>query len=181
MRARMCVAAALTALLGLAAHATQLRAATEYEVKAAFLFNFAKFVEWPASAFAGEQAPLVIAVVGDDPFGSALDEVVKGKSVHGRPIMVQRLRWHQDLRACHVLYVGSSKRGRVRKVLETLKEAPVLSVGEAEEFARDGGIINFIMVQSKVRFEINPSAAKRARLEISSQLLRLGKIVESPE
>jgi uncharacterized protein DUF4154 len=151
----------------------------EYHIKAACLFNFVKFVEWPAEAFADGGAPFVIGVVGQDPFGGALDQAVSGKYVDGRQLAIRRLKWGQDLRACHMLFISSSERKRLAQIIESLKGASVLTVGETEQFNQQGGIINFILDASKVRFEININVAEQARLKISSKLLSLVRTVRS--
>jgi len=150
---------------------------TEYQIKAAFLYNFAKFVEWPADAFADPHAPLVLGIVGEDPFGSVLDKLVLGKTVNGRGLVIKKLKQGADLRNCHILFLSSSETKRVPQILESLQGASVLTVGERERFAQSGGVINFILEENKVRFEINSDAAARARLNISSKLLALARIV----
>jgi hypothetical protein len=147
----------------------------EYQIKAGFLFNFVKFVEWPGEAFADDGAALIIGVIGDDPFGSALDDVVSGKTVNGRRLEVRRLKWGEDLRRCHVLFVSSSERKRVVQLIDDLRGSNVLTVGEMAQFIQQGGIINFVMEANKVRFEINVAMAERARLKISSKLLVLAR------
>lgn len=153
----------------------QAQSPNEYQVKAAFLYNFAKFVDWPAEAFTDSNAPLVIGVIGDDPFGGALDQAVSGKSIGGHWLNVRRLKWGQDLRSCHILYISSSERRRLPQIIQSLRGASVLTVGDVEEFNQQGGIINFILESNKVRFEINSRAADQARLRISSKLLALAK------
>jgi hypothetical protein len=149
----------------------------EYEVKVAFIYNFAKFVEWPDKAFEGASSPIVIGIVGRDPFNSAIDAAVKGRHVNGRPFTVKRLKWGPEMRNCHILFVSSSEKDKVKELPELLKGAPVLTIGETPGFAKCGGIINFVMENDNVRFEINVEAAKRAHLTISSRLLNLAKIV----
>jgi hypothetical protein len=153
----------------------QARASNEYQVKAAFLYNFAKFIDWPGEAFAGPSAPLIIGVVGDDPFGGALDQAINGKSIGGRPLAVRRLKWGQDLRSCHILYISSSEQKRLPQIIQSLRGASVLTVSDMERFNQQGGIINFILEANRVRFEINSRAADQARLRISSKLLALAK------
>ncbi len=155
--------------------------ASEYQVKAAFLYNFAKFVEWSPEAFSDSGAPLVVGIIGDDPFGSAIDQTIDGKTVNGRRLMIRRLKWGQNLRDCHVLFVSSSERQRLSQILERLKGASVLTVSEMDQFIQQGGIIGFVIEASKVRFEINTSAAEQARLRISAKLLALATSVRRGE
>jgi hypothetical protein len=155
----------------------QSAAASEYEVKAAIIFNFVKFVDWPAEAFAGG-GQVVVGVVGDDPFGGSLDKAISGKSVNGRALRTRRLKWGQDLKGCHVLFVSSSERKRLPQILDSLTGASVLTVGEMERFAHDGGMIRLKKENNKVGFEINPANAERARLRINSRLLALAQVVK---
>lgn len=149
----------------------------EYQVKAAFLYNFAKFVEWPPGTFAGPNAPLVVEVLGEDPFGQSLDEAIGGRSVNGHPLLIHRSRRLEDLRGCQLLFVSSAEQKRMPLILARLEGWPVLTVGEWETFAESGGIIQFLLEDNRVRFAINLDAATRARLKISSKLLTLAKIM----
>ena len=155
---------------------TQVRAQTpdEYQVKAAFLYNFVKFVEWPVEAFGDNRAPVVIGVVGDDPFGSKIDQLIKGKIANGRPLVLKRFPNFKALTFCHILFICSSEKNNLRQALAAAG-AGVLTVGETERFTQMGGIINFTIVDSKVRFEINQVAADRAGLKISAKLLNLSR------
>ena len=155
----------------------QAQASGEYAVKAAFLYNFARFVEWPGDALGN--GPLLVGVVGDDPFGSSIDQTVAGKNVNGHPIAVRRLRWGQNLRQCHILFISSSEAKRLPQILESLRGASVLTVGDIEHFDRQGGVVRFLIEDGKVRFEINVDAADQAGLKISSKLLALAKIVRA--
>ncbi len=148
---------------------------TEYEIKAAFLYNFAKFVEWPADAFSDSHAPIVLGIVGEDPFGTALDGMVFGKTVNGRGVQVKRLSISPDLRTCHILFISSSEKKNLARILAHLKGSGVLTVGEMDRFVQSGGAVNFLLEDNKVRFEINVDAA--ARLKISSKLLALARTV----
>lgn len=145
-------------------------AATEYELKAAFLFNFAKFVDWPADVFNATDA-LNVCVLGDDPFGEQLDRAFVGKSVHDRPVVVQRHDRLDQTRGCHVLFIGATEERRLGRF--TPPGGPVLTVGETDEFLRRGGIVAFDMEENRLRFEINADAADAAGLKISSQLMKL--------
>lgn len=154
--------------------AVPLRAqAPEYDLKAAFLFNFARFVEWPPTAFAGDRAPLTVCVYGEDPFGPTLDAVVQGERVGERSLLVQRPDSLDDLGECHVLFVCRSEKDRLGKVMAQVAGKPVLTVADTDGFLRAGGTINFILEGSKVRFLINQEAAARSGLRISSKLMRL--------
>lgn len=160
---------------GLAASAQTTK---EYEVKAAFLYNFAQFVDWPPTNFANAQAPLVIAVLGQDPFGAYLDEVVRGVKVNNRPLVIQRYQRVEDIQACHILFISQSETKRLDDILAGLKDHSILTVGDVDNFARRGGMIRFVTEKNKIRFRINVEATKTANLTISSKLLRLAEIVE---
>jgi hypothetical protein len=143
-------------------------AVDEYQVKAAFLFNFAKFVAWPDAP--GQ--PLVIGIVGDDPFGPALDTAVRGKSVNNRPLEVRRLGPGGDVSGCQIVYVGDSERRQLHEVLRRVGNG-ILTVGETPHFLRDGGVIRFLLDGNRVRFQINAGAAEQRGLKIHSQLMSL--------
>ena len=147
----------------------------EYRVKAAFLYNFTKFVEWPGDAFVDGGGAFVIGLVGSDPFGPTLDQTVASKSVNGRQLQVRRLKPGQTPRGCQILFIGASERRRLPQILDSLRGLSVLTVSEMEQFNQLGGMINFVMEDSKVGFEINAVAADRAHLKISSKLLQLAK------
>ena len=146
----------------------------EYEVKAAMLYKFAGFVEWPATP-AG--APLCIGVLGHDPFGPALDQAIQGKSINGRPFVVRRFKTGQGTGNCQIVFVSSSETKVLRGILDRLRREPVLTVGDTPGFCEDGGIINLELADNRVHFQINPEAAELARLVVSSRLLSLASIV----
>jgi hypothetical protein len=150
---------------------------TEYEVKAAFLYNFARFVEWPAEAGQVPGTPFVIAILGRDPFGAVLDETVAGKTVGGRPIEVRRVPRVDEARDAQIVFVSPSERANVAAILKALERPGVLTVGDTDGFATHGGAINFTVQARRVRFEINPSVAEQAGLKMSSQLLKLATLV----
>lgn len=152
----------------------------EYEVKAAFLFNFGQFVDWPQDAFSDPQAPLVICVLGEDRFGGALDDIVQGENIRGRPLLVQRHRQNAQL-DCHILFIDRSMRTSLKDVLANLEGQSTLTVGDFEGFARDGGMIRFVTVGQKIRLHINLATAKAAQLSISSKLLRPAQILRPGE
>jgi len=145
-------------------------AASEYELKAAFLFNFAKFVEWPADVFTGADA-LTVCVLGDDPFGNIIDRALAAKSVHDRPLVVRRHQRLDQTGGCHILFISAPEEGRLGRF--TPPPGPVLTVGETRNFLKQGGIVAFGMNESRLRFEINADAADQAGLKISSQLMKL--------
>ena len=151
---------------------------SEYDVKAAFLFHFAQFVEWPAEAFLSAESPLTYCMVGQDVFRGALDESVKGKRIGNRPLRVLHLREREPINGCHVLFIGAAQRGRQAEELASANGRPMLTVGETADFAQEGGIIGFFLEEKKVRFEINVGAAEKARLKISAKLLALAKTVQ---
>ncbi len=145
----------------------------EYQVKAAFLYNFAKFVDWPPTAFPAPETPITIGILGDDPFGGWLDAMVRDKRIDRRRIVVKRLTRPAEATQCHLLFISNSEKTQLGLILAGLKRASVLTVTEVERGAAVAGIINFTTVGSKIRFEVNEPAATRAHLQISSKLLRL--------
>ena len=168
----------LLCLLSTPAIASELNdSPNEYQIKAAFLFNFAKFVEWPADAFASPQAPFAICVLGEDPFGSLLDATLAGKSMGAHPALLRRIKEYGEVRHCHMVFVSSSEIHSYVEVIESVGRSSVLLVGDTEGFAALGGMIEFTVEGNHVRFLINPDAAQRARLTLSSKLLMLARIV----
>ncbi len=157
--------------------AAQAPATREYQIKAVFLFNFAQFVEWPAAAFASADSPIVIGVVGDDPFDGALDATVRGEKINDRPLVVRRYRRGEDVTGCHILFISSSESARLGEILAPLQNHPVLTVGDMEGFSLRGGMIRFLTENNRTRLRINLAAAKAAQLVISSKLLRPAEIV----
>jgi YfiR/HmsC-like len=156
----------------------QTEQAPEYQIKAAFLYNFAKFVEWPPAVSPGANDPMEICVIGEDPFGNTLNQSIEGKTVSGHKLMIRRLKPAQDMKGCQVAFISSSEKNHLPSLLESLNGGGVLTVGETEGFAALGGVINFTMENDKVHFEINLDAAGRAGLKISSKLLLLARIVK---
>jgi len=181
---RICFGACVFYFMGIAAicdtaHGRSSEAADlEYRIKAAFLLNFTKFVSWPEDLLDDKKSPIILCVVGENPFGAALDSL-RDKTVRGRPIEVRYESNPGALPACHVAFMSHSLRGNDGEILRQLAGVPILTVGENRDFAKQGGMINFIMQNNKIRFEINPSAVKAASLKISSQLLKLAVIVET--
>lgn len=165
------------ALLHSVVFTARAQSASEYQVKAAFLYNFAKFVEWPASAFGDSKQSLDICVFGRDPFGRVLEDSLLGKTIGERRTAIRRAIQLPGLAGCQVVFVAGSEGGRAIEAVNHFRRRPVLLVGESEGFAAAGGTIQFMMEEGKVRFVINPDAADRANLKISSKLLALAKIV----
>ena len=146
---------------------------TEYQIKAAFLFNFAKFVEWPPKAIAGGSTPLVIGILGENPFHDDLARIIGNKTVDEHPLVIREYRSVSETTNCHMLFISNSEKARLPEILAHLKGSSVLSVGEMDQFTESGGAINFVMVGAKIRFQINNEAATSAGLKVSSKLLAL--------
>jgi hypothetical protein len=154
---------------------------SEYQLKAVFLFNFAQFVDWPPSAPQDSQPPLLIGILGDDPFGTFLDETVRGERVGARPIQVRRYHRIADIEDCNILFISRSEDERVPEILSAVKNRPVLTVSDADGFASQGGIIEFFTDKSRIRLRVNLDAAEAAKLTISSKLLRVAEVVRTPK
>jgi hypothetical protein len=164
----------------------------EYQVKAAFLYNFFQFVDWPKGKLADSNEPIIMGIIGKDPFGDAF-EPLKGKKVKGKGIVIKRFKSFEELKTppgkdkpessqeiktltkCHLLFICSSEQENLKEIINTVKDQSVLTVGEMEGFLEAGGIINLLVEEKKIRFEINITAAEQAKLEIRSELLRLAK------
>lgn len=155
-------------------------AASEYLIKAGYIYNFAKLVEWPATAFPQPDSPIVIGIMGPDPFGPIIDKVLDGKKINGHPFLIKRLKPNADVRECHILFISSALGPHVADTIRLTKDMPVLTISEIPGFADRGGIIHLILEQNKVRFEVNVDAAKEADLNISSRLLVLAKVIQQP-
>jgi hypothetical protein len=162
--------ALLAAVLNSRAQATP---PSEYELKAAFLYHFAQLVTWPPDAFAESGSPMIIAVLGENPFGKQLEESVRGKSVNGHPLAVREVQTPEGTNTCHILFISPSEKKRLSEILATVQGKSVLTVGETDHFTETGGMINFTLDGTKIRFQINDAAAKAVGLKISSKLLNL--------
>jgi YfiR/HmsC-like len=149
----------------------------EYAVKAAFLYHFAQFVEWPQESFKDGGSALTYCTLGEDPFHGALDTSLRGKTIGTRPLRVVHFKQQQEIYGCQVLFIGAAEKKQIPSVLTSLKGSPVLSVGDTEHFAEEGGMIGFLVEENKMHFEINLEAAERSKLKISSRLLALAKTV----
>lgn len=149
----------------------------EYQVKAAFLYNFTKFVDWPPETFSSPSDPFTLCVYGDTPLADPLREIVKDKTTNDRGLAVKRVTTAAAARGCEALFIGATDEDRVPGILSGLQGSSVLTVGEVPDFTRQGGVINFFTESSRVRFVINIAAAERAHLKISSKLLSLATVV----
>ena len=155
--------------------------APEYAIKAVFLYNLIKYADWPPQSPQSDPGkPLVIAVIGEDPFGSALDDVVRDRTVRGRQVVVLRTSDLKAILAAHLAFVSASESGRAREIVGVLSSRSILTVGDTESTARAGAAVNLVMLQGKVRFDVNQSAARRCNVTLSSQLLKLARQILEP-
>lgn len=166
-------------LLGLATpgKAAPTAPSAEYQLKAVFLFNFAQFVEWPAPAFREPTTPLVIGILGDDPFGAYLDDLVRDEKIGNHPLLVRRYKRGDNFAECHMIFICRSEAKELEKILARLKDKSLLTVSDVDTFTRQGGMVRFVMENGKVRLRINVEAAKAGELTISSKILRPGTII----
>jgi len=160
-------------VLMLTSTAIQTASVPEYQIKAGFLLNLAQFVSWPSQS---SDAPFVIGILGDDPFGSYLDETVRGQKVNNRPLSVQRFRRRVDSRPCTILFISQSERDRVGQILFNFKGRAVLTVSDIENFTDLGGMIQFFTENNNIRMRINVDAVKASNLKVSSKLLRMAEV-----
>lgn len=151
----------------------------EYVVKAGFLFNFAKYVEWPADAFEDAHAPIRIGILGEDPFGDTLEKALKEKTVGGRPFVIQRFKDPADLKRVHILFIPRSEAQRVAEDLKRTRGSGTLTVGEDKDFARAGGVLSILIEDGKSRLEVNPDAAAEQKVRINAKLLKVATVVKT--
>jgi uncharacterized protein DUF4154 len=166
-----------SALLGLCcavAHADD--TTREYQIKAAFIYNFAQFTEWPDSAFSGSGDPFVVAVIGQNPFGTSLEQIMNGKTIAGRSVVVKYIDTPDQITGCNLLYVAATEDDNLDAIFKVVADKPILTVGDSDKFPWAGGIIRFLIEDNKIRFEISPDSADKAGLRISSKLMSLAKI-----
>lgn len=152
----------------------------EYQLKAVFLFNFTQFVDWPASAFENDQAPVVIGVMGENPFGNYLARTVSGEKINGHPMAVQYYKNEEEIKSCHILFVNIRETKRLEEALEAVEGKNILTVGDDPDFLKQGGMIRFVMNNNKIKLQINMEACKESKMVLSSKLLRLAEIVKNP-
>jgi hypothetical protein len=155
--------------------------APEYDVKAGMLLNFTRYVKWPNGTFAGPDSPVVIGILGSDPFGDIIDETVEGRTSDGRPVKISRFRSANDVKDCHLLFISYAERRRQRSYLSKLAGQPVLTVGESEGFLEAGGGINLLIVKDRVKFEVNRRDTLKVGIRVSSRILALAVRIIQPE
>lgn len=155
---------------------------TEYEVKAAYIFNFAKFVKWPDNSFSSKTSPFILGIYGANPFGSVLNKTINKRTVNGRKWLIKYINKPEEIKNCHLLFITQIDKSELFKILDQTKNKPILTIGDnIEDFCLYGGILNFSQQYSKHRFEINKDFAIQSNLTISSKLLILAKIISSDE
>jgi hypothetical protein len=163
---------------GVAFSAEKGTAASEYQIKAALVYNLTKFTVWPTNAFASADAPIIVGILGDDPFGRTLDDALDGEACDGHPIKVERLKSDEELKACHILFISKSEKIRLKPILSAVSDRPILTIGDTEGFGQTGGMVNLLLVDKSIRFEINAGAAQQSGVKISSKLLNLPKAIK---
>jgi len=151
---------------------------TEYDIKAALLFNLTQFTEWPARTFSDTNAPIVIGILGENPFGARLDKVVAGERVQNRPVITRYFNDPDEVK-CHVLFISKSETLRVDRLISKFRGSAMLTVSDIDRFARRGGMVRFVTERGRVRFNINPGEVEAAGLKLSSKLLRIAEIVST--
>ncbi|MCW3083138.1 MAG: YfiR family protein [Bacteroidetes bacterium] len=151
----------------------------ESQVKAVFLFNFTQFIEWPAKTFPDAESPLIIGILGDDPFGNYLEQATTNEKINSHPLIIQHYKTVDEIKKCHILFVNISNKEQLDLVFKSLEGKSILTVGDSRNFIRQGGMIRFFTDNDKIKFQINVEVAKAAGLTISSKLLRLAEIVTS--
>ena len=170
-------AISIIAVLILSGGVAESQTSREYQVKAVFLLHFARFTEWPAEATPQADSPIVIGVMGEDPFGKALDAAVRDEVVHGRRIVVERYGALSDMKTCHILFISKSEAKRQDAILEKLQNKPVLTVADTRA-SSSHPMITFMVDHGRVRFKIDLPAVKAAHISLSSKLLRVAEVVE---
>jgi hypothetical protein len=153
----------------------------EYQLKAAFLLNFAKFIEWPANPARDEKTPVAVCIFRFDPYGGALDEMVRGKQINNREVAVRRVNEFSDLKGCQMVFLSSREDHLLPEALTSLQGSSALVVGESDGFAERGGGIQFYLENNRLRFAVNVDALQRAQLNVSSKLLALARIVHDAD
>jgi|SRR5665213_116413 len=176
LRKILCFGLSLGWLLAAATSRAQTPHPSEYQLKAAFIYNFAKFIDWPSPASADQTPPFIIGVLGDNPFGNDFEQMIAGKKINDRPVSIRTFRTATEATNCQILFVSVSEKKRFPEIIQSLHTVPVLTVSETDGFIEAGGMVNFVEEAGKIRFQINDDAAKAARLKISSKLLSLAVV-----
>ena len=176
----MCVASLIASvgLLRTPATAAEPPPLAEHQIKALYLFNFTKYVDWPGPATATNGTPFIIGILDAPELRGDLQEITRGKRIHGREILVRTVATTQDVKACQLVFIGATDKPRIAALLKATQDLAVLTVGEAGNFLTQGGIINFVRQENKLRVEISLDAARRARLVVSAKLLAVAKAVK---
>lgn len=172
---RLCINSAL--VFGIFFSSAQTTDDDQYQIKAAYLFNFTQFVEWPVNAFPETKAPLIIGILGENPFSTYLEEIISGKQVSGHPLVVQQYKEVEEIKTCHVLFINLADTDKLDQTMASLKARSILTVSDRDNFIQEGGMIRFISKNNKIQIQINPEPAKEANLVISSKLLRVAEVV----
>ncbi len=178
---RLAIAGAICALLAAANLQGQQPAPSEYEVKATYLYNFARFTEWPAKDTGVKDNLFAVCVLGRDPFGSILDTILAGEAIGGKPMVHRRISAAQDAENCRIVFISSSEESRLKETLAVLEKRSVLTVSDIPDFSLRGGMIQFVVEQNKVRFQVNLKTAGKAGLVLSSELLKVAISVKNSQ
>ena len=174
---RLAILALVYVLLGVPALHAQNAKPTDYDVKAAYLYNFGRFVEWPAEVTAAQSGHFTVCVLGQDPFGPSLDTTLAGETIGGKNIVAKRISNPQESDDCRILFLSPTEGGHLKKIVAELDKKAVLTVSDIPQFAQLGGMIQFVLEGKRVRFEVNLAATQRAGLTLSSELLKVATTV----
>lgn len=172
------VVAVASMLLGTQPLCAQNPKPSDYQVKAAYLYNFGRFVEWPSDGAATKGNPFTVCILGQDPFGSDLDTILAGETIGGKQVVAKRISSPQESVSCHILFLSSIEANRLGKIIDILDKEAVLTVSDMPEFSQRGGMIQFVLEGNRVRFEVNLAATQRAHLTLSSELLKVATTVK---
>jgi hypothetical protein len=178
---RLAIAGAICALLAAPHLQGQQPAASEYEVKATYLYNFARFTEWPAKDADVKDNSFAVCVLGRDPFGSVLDTILAGEAIGGKQMVHRRISSAQDAGNCRILFISSSEKSRLKETLAALEKMSVLTVSDIPDFSVHGGMIEFVVERDKVRFQVNLETAGEAGLTLSSELLKVAVSIKNSQ
>jgi len=166
---------ALIATLALGILPVEAQVSREYQIKAVFLYNFAQFTEWPEAAFSGEKSPIIIGIVGPDPFGAALAETIHDETIQGHPLAIEHYAHAADVKTCHILFISQPETRHYDEINKNVKGKPVLTVTDTDSTASAAAIIRFVVENNKVHFRVNAEAARVANISLSSKLMRVAE------